>query len=334
MSVTARLRVVVVGLGFGRWLIENEILQGEGAAVCELVGVCDLDGTRAREAAEEFGVRAYADYDAVLADADVDAVILMVGPDGRGALVERAVAAAKPVMTTKPFETSAANALAALSAARDAGVPVFMNSPAPTPDPDIRIIEEWIDRLDLGRPVAYRGTTWCSYRETADGSWYDDPRRAPAAPLTRLGVYLIADVCRLLAPVEHVQVSSSRLFTGRPTSDNAAMLLRHADGTIGTIFCSFCVDDGQPYRLSLELNFERGTIYRNIGPGAGELIRLEVSAIVDGTRVVEVRDVRRASGYQWEVFERAARGEDVGPTVSPESVAQVIAVLEALRDAT
>lgn len=334
MTAPSRLRVVVVGLGFGQWLIDHELLEGEGARVCELVGVCDLDGERAREVAGRHGVRAYADLDAVLVDPDVDAVVLMVGPDGRGGLIERAVAAGKPVMTTKPFETSSEAARSALAAAREAGVPVFLNSPPPTPEADIRVIEEWIDRLALGRPVAYRGTTWCSYREQADGSWYDDPLRAPAAPLTRLGVYLVADVCRLFAPIDRVQVAESRLFTGRPTSDNAAMLLSHADGTIGTISSSFCIDDGQPYRTSLELNFERGTIYRNVGPGTGDRVQLAVSAMVDGARVVEEREVERPSGYQWEVFARAARGDDVGQTVAPEAIVQIVAVFEALRAAT
>lgn len=329
-----RLRVVVVGLGFGQWLIEHELLRGEGARACTLVGVCDLDAELTREVAQRVGVRAYGAYDEVLADPGVDAVVLMVGPDGRGALVARAVAAGKPVMTTKPFETSAAHALAALSGARGAGVPVFMNSPSPTPEADIRIMEEWIDRLRLGRPVGYRGTTWCSYREEPDGSWYDDPQRAPAAPLTRLGVYLLADVCRLFAPIERAQVASTRVFTGRPTSDNAAVLLTHTDGTIGTVFSSFCIDDGQPYRLSLELNFERGTIYRNIGPGRSDRIALAVSAMVDGERIVERRRVTRSSGYQWEVFRRAVNGEDVGATATPESVAQIVGVFEALRDAS
>lgn len=329
-----RLRVVVVGLGFGRWLIEHELLAGAGALSCELHGVCDLDGDLARSVAEQHGVRRYADLAAVLADPGVDAVVLMVGPDGRGALVEQCVAAGKPVMTTKPFETSSRAARQALTAARDAGVPVFMNSPTPTPADDLLVIEDWIGRLQLGRPVAYRGTTWCSYREHPDGSWYDDPWRTPAAPLTRLGVYLFADVCRLFAPIETVQVSHSRLFTGRPTADNAAVLLTHRDGVIGTVFSSFCIDDGQPYRLSLELNYERGTIYRNVGPGTGDHVALAVSAVVDGARVVEERRVERTSGYRWDLFARAVRGEDVGPTVSPDLVAEIVSVFEALREAS
>lgn len=329
-----RLRVVVVGLNFGRWLVEHELLAGEGARTCALVGVCDLDQDKARAMAAEVGVAAYPDVDTVLADPDVDAVVLMVGPGPKPALVRRAVEAGKPVMTTKPFASSAAQALDALTFAEEAGVPVFMNSPTPAPEPDLRTMAEWVERYRLGRPVAYRAATWCSYREVPDGSWYDDPRLCPAAPITRLGVYLLNDLCRFLAPVEEVQVLESRLFTGRPTSDNAVISLRHTDGTLGTVTSSFCIDDGQPYRRSIELSFERGTIYRDVGPVTADdrsHIRLSVSAVVDGQRVLEHADVVQSdTGYQWDLFRRAVRGEGVGPLVRPEQVASVVSVLERL----
>lgn len=332
--MTSRLRVVVIGLGFGRWLIENELLTGRGAQECELVGVCDLDADRAHEAEVAYGVPVYPDVDAVLADPNVDAVVLMVGPDGRGALVEKAVAARKAVMTTKPFETSVSAARRALDAARDAGVPVLLNSPAATPTGDLHVIDDWVKRLDLGRPVSYHAQTWCSYREAADGSWYDDPQKVPAAPLTRLGIYLFADIGRLFGNVRDVQLAQSRLFTGRPTADNATVLLAHDDGTIGTVHASFCIDDGQPYRLSLEVSFERGTIRRDVGIVAGERVSLDVTAKVEGSVVVERREVDRESGYQWDVLHRLARGEQVADLVDPEAIVRVVALLERLRAVT
>jgi predicted dehydrogenase len=330
--VSGRLRVAVVGLGFGRWLIENELLVGLGAQECELIGVCDLDAATTQAVAAQHGVLAYPDLDAVLADKRIEAVVLMVGPDGRGPLVERALAAGVGVMTTKPFETSAAAARRALEAARDRGLPVLLNSPSPTPSHDIRVIEEWGERLSLGRPIAYHASTWCSYRESADGSWYDDPERVPAAPLTRLGIYLLADIGRLFGPIDTVQVAQSRVFTGRPTADNATVLLTHADGTIGTVFSSFCIDDGQPYRLSLEASFERGTIRRDVGVITGDRVSLSVSAMVDGERIVEHRDVARESGYQWDVLRRQCRGDAGDDLVDPESIVRVVSIIEALRD--
>lgn len=209
---------------------------------------------------------------------------------------------------------------------------MFMNSPSPLPEADIAQIRQWIERFQLGRPVSYHGATWCSYREAADGSWYDDPRLAPAAPITRLGIYLIADVCQLLAPVERVSVAQSRIFTGRPTADNAIILLTHSDGTLGSISSNFCVADGEPYKLSLELNFERGTIARNLGPGVGDEIVLELSTLVDGKKHIEKALVPRSSGYQWEQFALASAGKKIGETVTPEVVAQVVSVMEQIRE--
>jgi hypothetical protein len=145
-------------------------------------------------------------------------------------------------------------------------------------------------------------------------------------------VYLLNDLSRFLQPVRRVHVQESRLFTGRPTSDNAVLALEHVDGTLGTVYSSFCVDDGQPYRRSAEISFERGTIYRDVGPvsGASERVHLSVSAVVDGERVLDHADCLPGSGYQWETLRRACRGEDVGPLVRPAEVAAVISVLEQL----
>jgi predicted dehydrogenase len=327
-----KLRVVVVGLGFGRWLIENELLSGLAAQHLELVGVCDLNNTLADEIAGKYSVRRFDSLDDVLADPEVDAVVLMTGPSGRADLVARAVRAGKPVMTTKPFETSSKATLEVLTLAKQAGVPVYMNSPSPIPEPDLAKISEWIQQFELGRVISYHGSTWCSYRETVDGSWYDNPELAPAAPITRLGIYLIADICRLMAPIENVDVAQSRIFTERPTSDNAVILLSHSDGTLGSIAASFCVDDGEPYKLSLEINFERGTIARNLGPGVADDVALQLSTVINGKKHIETASLPRSSGYQWELFARACRGEQVGETVAPEVVEQVVSVLERMRE--
>lgn len=328
----AKPRVVVVGLGFGQWLIENELLTDEGLQNVDFVGVCDLNQQLAAAVAERHSVKHFSTYAEVLSDPAVDAVVLMTGPSGRGELVAGAIRAGKPVMTTKPFETSSQVALAVLHLARDSGVPVFMNSPSPRPTADIALIQRWIEQYQLGRAISYRAATWCSYRENADGSWYDDPQLAPAAPIARLGIYLIADVCRLLAPVTSVSVAQSRVFTGRPTADNATILLSHEDGTLGSISASFCVADGEPYKLSLEINFERGTVSRNLGPGVDEETVLELSTVVDGAKHIERVQLSRSSGYQWELFARACQGKEIGETVSPEIVAQVVAVMESIRD--
>ena len=90
-------------------------------------------------------------------------------------MIRRIVSAGKDVITTKPFELDPRAARGALEEAAALGRVVHLNSPRPRLAADLRQILRWQQQYELGRPVAARAETWCSYREQADGSWYDDP---------------------------------------------------------------------------------------------------------------------------------------------------------------
>jgi predicted dehydrogenase len=335
-----RVKIVVVGLNFGNYVL-NQIVNGPGAEFLELVGVCDLDPAKRAEKAASLGVTAYDSLDAVIADPAVEAVGLFTGPAGRAGLIRQIIRAGKHVLTTKPFELDADAALDVLREAERRGMAVFMNSPSPLLPPDLAQVDVWQQRFDLGRPVAARFDVWGSYHEQADGSWYDDPAKCPAAPLFRIGIYLINDAVRLFGEAQEVHVLTSRIRTGRPTPDNAQMGILFRSGAIVNIFASFCVDDGDSHRNQMTLNLERGTIYRNCGPLA--------NAGLEGSS--EMALVRRGEGgrkvaehiilpgfhpqhvYQWDVFQRAVRGIRPVSTVAPETVAAGIRIVEAMARA-
>lgn len=324
-----KIKCVVVGLNFGKWVIDNELLEGKGKDYIDFYGVCDLNQQKAQEFAQKYGVKYYAEYDQVLADQDVEAVILITGPIGRAALVKKAILAKKPVMTTKPFDISSQQTLEVLRLAEKEKIPVFMNSPTPVAKDEIRVIENWIRKYNLGRPVSYYAETYCSYWEQPDGSWYDDPKKCPVAPIYRLGIYLLNDLCRFFSPAEKIQVLQSRLHTKRPTVDNAQLSILHKDGTIGTVFASFCIDDLQYYRCSMQLHFEKGTIYKNVGPKVGEEISMQLVTNQDGVmKQIEQRVVNEGAGYLWDVFYQGVRNTLDTPTISPEQVASVIRIIE------
>ena len=333
MNKIVKIKIAVVGLNFGEWAIENELLHGTGSVYMQMIAVCDVNKEKSDIFAKRYHVKGYHNLDDLLMDNDVEAVVLITGPYGRARLIHKILDAQKPVMTTKPFDTSSEETLSVLTRAEKISIPVFMNSPSPIAAGALKKIEEWIDKYNLGRIIGYRANTWCSYREEADGSWYDDPKLCPAAPIYRLGIYLLNDLCRFLTPADKVQVLESRIFTKRPTADNAQLSILHEDGTIGSIYASFCIDDLQYYRCSFELNFEKGAIYKNIGPKESEETALSLSANVDGKLVNEQYMVENeGAGYQWEVFYRAVKGETVEVTVSPEHVSSVIKILEIMKE--
>jgi predicted dehydrogenase len=336
---TRKLGIGIVGIGgFGKHIIEEQILGGDASRFLNLLMVCDTDRTRANAAAAQYAVSPVYDIDVLLADQRVTVVGLFTGPVGRASLVRRAIQAGKDVITTKPFERDADAALEVLREARALNRVVYLNSPGPTMSFDLAQITHWRDEFELGRPVAARAEVWASYRENPDGSWYDDPDLCPAAPITRLGIYLINDLMRLFGDVETVQVLTSRLFTGRPTCDNAQLSLRFTNGALANIFASFCVNDGQFWRNAMTLNFENGTVYRNVGPARGPDARKnpELALVLNNENGPVARSVtamESSEDYPWETFYHAVRGQRPPDEITPEQVAAGLRVLAAMRRA-
>jgi predicted dehydrogenase len=328
-----RLPIAVVGLNFGR-AICNELERAPANQWFRLAAVCDLDPAKAQAEANARGVACYTDLEALLADPSIRTIGLFTGPNGRAALLAKILAAGKDVMTTKPFERDPAQAAAVVAEARRLGRVLHANSPSPSA-PDLQVIRAWMARHDLGRPVAARAEVWGSYREQADGSWYDDPVRCPVPPIYRLGIYLINDIIALLGTPAAVAVQSSRIFTGRPTADHAQLAIRFADGGLGQVFASLCIGDGDQYRQGLVVHCDRGTIYRNIGPERGAQ-RGELSLVkqVGGVRtVVERATLDTVSGeYEWAAFHRACTGGG-DPGLDPVVVAGGLKVIEAMATA-
>ena len=336
--VNSRVKMGVVGLHWGRNVIEQELLSGRGAPYFELAGVCSQERGETDLASGEYGVQGYHDLESLLHDSDVQAICLMTGPSNRARLIRQIIEAGKDVMTTKPFELDPNEGLAVLRRARELGRTVHLNSPSPLPSPDVAQIQRWQEELKLGRPVAARADIWANYREEADGSWYDDQTLCPVAPIFRLGIYLINDLLRLFGEVESVNVVSSRIFTHRPTPDNAQLCLKFVNGAIANIFASFCINDAQWWLSSLTLNYENGTIYRNVGPVKTAQPRehplLEVVVEKEGQPVSRTAIAEGSTeDYQWDVFYRAIRGEEMPDALTPEQTVAAVRVIQAMSRA-
>lgn len=335
----SKIPIAVVGLNFGRHIIDSQLLSGPGAPYFSLAGICDIDERRAAESSAAFNVKVYADLDEILADPAVPAVALYTGPFRRGDLLRKIIRAGKDVITTKPFELNPELAFSVMEEARQIGRVVHLNSPAPVCPMDIQQILDWQKSYDLGQPVGCRADVWARYQESADGTWLDDPEKCPVAPIFRLGIYLINDLIALFGPADEVQVFSSRLTTGRPTPDTAQLGIRFKNGGLANVFASFCVKDGDHYRDSLTLNFQNGTIYRNAGPirsASADNSVSELSLVVaqGNERVlVEQKQVNASGHYRWDLFYRAMRGEQLEGEISPEQVAGGLKVIRAMTEA-
>ena len=336
-----KMKVALVGLNFGAHIAEEHIKTGPGEPYFELAAVCRRDRVKCDEAAAKYGVKAYYAIDDLLADDEIPVIIDMTGPIGRGERLMRMFEAGKHVMTTKPFELDSGEAEKALKRARELGCVVHLNSPCASYSDDFRQIETWKEKYNLGRIIAARHDCWYKSVEKADGGWYDDPEQCPVAPIFRLGIYGVNDLLQLMGEPESVQVTQSRIFTGRPTPDIAMMTMRFKNGCIAETMDGWCLQPGRGAD-SLILYFEGGTIHRNpvlIGGlgfenGPSKLCVVPASS-ENGAPVEETAFEKQQLShcYQWDTFYKAIQGEPVEHATPDSVIVDGIKVIEAMKRA-
>ena len=332
----SKIKVGLIGLGFGKQIAEIALAEnGPGYPYFELAAICDIDKDKRDEAAQKYGVKAYASIEELLTDNEISVIIDIAGPYGRASRLRQIIQAGKDVMTTKPFETSSVEATKILEEAKALGRTIHLNSPNPGVSPDLAVIQTWMAQYDLGAPVAARAEVWTHYRDEADGSWYDNPAQCPVAPIFRIGIYLINDLVRIFGRAKQVSVMQSRMFTGRPTPDNAQLGIEFESGALANVFASFCCRDGDHYRNGLTVNFERGTAYRNVGGTRGksesELELVMNDEVWAPRQLVDTSSIDMASGlYDWAGFKAAVDGAPEAPSYNIDHIVEPLRIIEAM----
>ena len=115
--MTIAIAVIGAGLvGADHARIVAEELQGARLQV-----VCDMDKARAAGVAQPFGADVAADPEAVIALADVDAVIVASPDVTHAPLSQACIRADKPVLCEKPLSQSSVECLAVMAAEQAAG---------------------------------------------------------------------------------------------------------------------------------------------------------------------------------------------------------------------
>jgi predicted dehydrogenase len=334
--MSKKIKVGLIGLNYGKQIAEVALAEnGPAHPYFELAAVCQRSKDQCDVAAKKYGVKAYYSIDDLLKDDEIPVIIDMTGPNGRASRLRQIIQAGKDVMTTKPFETSSVEAAKILEEAKALGRIIHLNSPNPGASPDLAVIEAWTQKYDLGTPVAARAEVWTHYRDEADGSWYDDPAQCPAAPIFRIGIYLINDLVRLFGRAKQVSVMQSRMFTGRPTPDNAQLDIEFESGALANVYASFCCRDGDHYRNGLTVNFEKGTAYRNVGATRGkkesELGLVMNDEIWAPRQLMDTSNIDMASGlYDWAGFKAAVDGAPGAPSYNIDHIVEPLRIIEAM----
>jgi predicted dehydrogenase len=229
------IRAAIIGLGrWGRSLVNA--VQDNSSDIRFVLG-----HTRTRTKAEDFcrskGVRLVDDFDAILSDRTIDAVVLATPHSQHEDQIKRAAAAGKHILVEKPITLDLATAQVAVDAARRAGVMLAVGF-CRRFHPSIGEVRQRLRDGRLGHIVGMVGQhTTSTSTFIAPENWRADPHEAPAGAMTAVGLHTLDHMIEFGGRVRDVQCITARHGDG-PSDDTTTLVMRFDSGMTGTIFCS------------------------------------------------------------------------------------------------
>jgi predicted dehydrogenase len=252
------------------------LAQADAREKLELVACCDVVAERAKESAAVFGWReAYADYDEMLARADVEAVLIATPIPFHYDQVMKALRAGKHVYVQKTMTTTLAEANDVVELAQQQRLKLVA-SPGqmlrPINQQIKRVIKEgvigkvyWVFTTNAGGGHEYESLrSGQGVREAIDPTWYYQRGGGPVYDMT---VYSLHTLTGILGPVRRVSAMSGIRLPQRvwkdkvidvEMDDNTLMLLDFGDGV-------FALAGGQNAVTSPSIGWGRLAIWGSDG---------------------------------------------------------------------
>jgi predicted dehydrogenase len=231
------VKIAIVGLGRWARTLTDAVQHSSRLKLIAAYGVsADERATYQREFGARFGIRVAPDMQTLLADAEIEGVILTVPNEHHYPVAAEVARAGKHVYTEKPIASTVEDGLRIAALEKQHGVTVTVGHSARLMA-GIRQIKDAIDSGELGR-VVFMEANFSNFRGlsfTPDmWRWHKD--KAPGGVLSLLGIHQI-DVLHYLggAMVEVTSMSSKLSPTGMETDDQSMTLIRFADGKIGYV---------------------------------------------------------------------------------------------------
>ena len=251
-----RLKVGVIGVGrLGKVYVRD--LAGR-IPETSVAAVADIDRALADRIAEEFGVpRAYGSAEELLADRDVDAVVVVTPTHAHRENVIAAAQSKKPTFCEKPPALTLAEC-AAMAEAVDKSGAFFQMGFMRRFDPGYAAAKEQIARGAIGKPMVFKSTSRDPFRPSLE---YANPASSGGI-MVDMGIHDF-DLARwFMGDVETVSAVGGVLAYPEMASigdiDNAIATLVFADGRLGVIDLTRKGVYG--YDISTELLGDEGTV--------------------------------------------------------------------------
>ena len=231
------IRAAIVGLGWwGRTIVES-VQQGSDR-VRFVAGATRTVSPEVTAFAEAQKLRLLPDFTAVLADPQVDAIVLATPHSQHSAQVIAAAQAGKHVFCEKPFALTRADADAAVAATKKAGVTLGLGYNRRF-HPEMTALRDRIRSGDLGTVLHFEATmTFPNALALKPEAWRAHKEETPCGGLTPMGVHAIDGMIDLGGEIDQVFCQSFHRVVPVDSDDTTSMLFRMkngASGYLGTI---------------------------------------------------------------------------------------------------
>jgi predicted dehydrogenase len=226
------INAAIVGLGWwGKTLVES--VQGTGGAIRFVAGASRTVSPELTAFAEAQHLRLVPDYETLLADRAVDAVVLATPHSQHAAQVVAAARAGKHVFCEKPFALTRGDAEAAVEATRRAGVALGLGYNRRF-HPEMTKLRDRIRSGGLGTVLHVEATmTFPNALLLKPEQWRAHRDETPAGGLTPMGVHALDGMIDLCGPIDEVYCQSFRRVVAVDADDTTSMLVRMKEGMSG-----------------------------------------------------------------------------------------------------
>ncbi|PRY22116.1 putative dehydrogenase [Aliiruegeria haliotis] len=228
------MRVGVIGCGF---FAGNHLRGWQEVEGARVTAICDSDPERLEAAVDIAGhdVQRFRDADDMLGSGLVDFVDIITPPHTHCALIRAAAAAGVPAIVQKPLSLDLKEAEEAVAMMEARGLPLMVHENFRFQAPMRRLLDV-VRGGEIGRPtyarVAFR-TAWDIY---AGQPYLADLERFI---LFDVGVHVVDLIRSVLGDVVRVSCETDSIRPGITGEDSATLLLRHENGAIGVVECSY-----------------------------------------------------------------------------------------------
>ena len=225
------INAAIVGLG---WWGQTQVEAVQGSDKIKFVaGTTRSLSDDAVAFMQQYDMEVKQSYDDILADPNIDAVVLVTPNSQHVEQTLAAVKAGKHVFCEKPFSLDGAGAQAAVDAAQAAGLTLGVGYSRRF-HPEMTALKNKVDSGELGTIMHIEATmTFPNALYLKPGAWRADTSETPCGGLTPMGVHAIDGMIDMVGEIDEVYCQSFRRAIEVEADDTTSILFRMKDGCSG-----------------------------------------------------------------------------------------------------